>query len=141
MTVQYPFQWPIRVYYEDTDAGGVVFYANYLKFYERARTEALRALGYQQEQLRTEAKLLFVVSSVSLNYKRPAKLDDELTVYVGIAKIARTYLIFQQQIWCDGQLLSEAEVKVAAVNDQLKPVAIPNEMRTALAHQLSLVPV
>ncbi|OPX54677.1 acyl-CoA thioester hydrolase [Oceanospirillum multiglobuliferum] len=133
MNQRYPFQWPVRVYYEDTDAGGVVFYANYLKFYERARTEALRSLGFQQEQLRTEAKLLFVVSSINVSYKRPAKLDDELTVLVRIEKIARTYLVFQQQIFCDDKLLSEAEVKVAAVSEQqMKPLAIPVEMRSAL---------
>lgn len=127
----YPFSWPVRVYYEDTDTGGVVYYANYLKFYERARTEALRHIGFQQEALKNEDNLLFVVSSVQADYKRPAVLDDELTVFVRIAKMARTYLVFEQKIVkeIDGKetLLNAATVKVACVQgDSYRPKALPD---------------
>lgn len=136
----YPFSWPVRVYYEDTDTGGVVYYANYLKFYERARTEALRHIGFQQEVLKNEDNLLFVVSSVQADYKRPAVLDDELTVFVRIAKMARTYLVFEQKIVkeTDGKeiLLNTAVVKVACVQgDTYRPKALPeavSERFTAL---------
>ena len=126
----YPFSWPVRVYYEDTDTGGVVYYANYLKFYERARTEALRHIGFQQEALKNNDNLLFVVSSVQVDYKRPAVLDDELTVFVRIAKMARTYLVFEQKIVkeTDGKeiLLNFATVKVACVQgDSYRPQALP----------------
>lgn len=134
----YPFSWPVRVYYEDTDTGGVVYYANYLKFYERARTEALRHIGFSQEQLKQDANLLFVVSSVQANYKRPAVLDDELTVFVRIAKMARTYLVFEQKIVSNnaetGVLLNTASVKVACVQgDSYRPKALPS----GLAEKLS----
>lgn len=127
---EYPFSWPVRVYYEDTDTGGVVYYANYLKFYERARTEALRYVGFQQEALKNNDNLLFVVSSVQADYKRPAVLDDELTVFVRIAKMARTYLVFEQKIVkeTDGKeiLLNFATVKVACVQgDSYRPQALP----------------
>lgn len=125
----YPFSWPVRVYYEDTDTGGVVYYANYLKFYERARTEALRHIGFEQEALKNEDNLLFVVSSVQADYKRPAVLDDKLLVLVRIARIARSYLVFEQQVVKQseqGQLLNTAVVKVACVQgDTYRPTAIP----------------
>lgn len=134
----YPFSWPVRVYYEDTDTGGVVYYANYLKFYERARTEALRHVGFGQEVLKNEQNLLFVVSGIQADYKRPAVLDDELTVFVRIAKMARTYLIFEQKVvkQVEGKevLLNLASVKVACVQgDNYRPKALPE----ALAESLS----
>lgn len=134
MTVEFPFKWPVRVYYEDTDAGGVVYYANYLKFYERARTEAVRFLGFDQEKLRTESNTVFVVGNINVNYRRPAKLDDELIVYLKLDKIARSYIVFEQQIWCGEILLNIAEVKVACVSaDKMKPIVIPTFMREKLA--------
>ncbi len=134
MTVEFPFKWPVRVYYEDTDAGGVVYYANYLKFYERARTEAVRFIGIEQEKLRTESNTVFVVGNINVNYRRPAKLDDELIVHLRLDKIARSYIVFEQQIWCDEVLLNTAEVKVACVSaDKMRPIAIPTFMREKLA--------
>lgn len=133
MCKEFSFKWPVRVYYEDTDAGGVVYYANYLKFYERARTEAVRATGFSQEALKNEENIIFVVGNINVSYRRPARLDDELVVSLNITKMARSYLIFQQQITCDDLLLSTAEVKVACVNaDTMKPCQIPAQMREKL---------
>ena len=81
------FNWPVRVYYEDTDAEGVVYYANYLKFYERSRTEWLRSLGISQEILKNRHNIIFVVKNVSIDYRRPALLDDELTVTAEVAQL------------------------------------------------------
>ena len=133
MCKEFSFKWPVRVYYEDTDAGGVVYYANYLKFYERARTEAVRATGFSQETLKNEENIIFVVGNINVSYRRPARLDDELVVSLNITKMARSYLIFQQQITCDDLLLNTAEVKVACVNaDTMKPCQIPAQMREKL---------
>ncbi|WP_051206193.1 tol-pal system-associated acyl-CoA thioesterase [Oceanospirillum maris] len=134
----YPFTWPIRVYYEDTDTGGVVYYANYLKFYERARTEALRSIGFHQEQLKNESNLLFVVSSVQADYKRPAVLDDALTVGLRIVKMARTYLVFEQEILKKDEgaeiLLNLARIKVACVQgDTYRPKALPESLVSKLS--------
>src|SRR4051794_21332991 len=91
------YTWPIRVYYEDTDAGGIVFYANYLKFFERARTEWLRSLGIEQRALREETGGIFVVGETTVRYHRPARLDDELLVTARIQESGRASLIIAQQ--------------------------------------------
>ena len=91
------FQWPVRVYWEDTDAGGIVFYANYLKFFERSRTEWLRSLGIEQQRLRESTGGLFVVTETRLRYHRPARLDDELTVTASLIEKGRASLIIQQK--------------------------------------------
>ncbi|SFC11582.1 acyl-CoA thioester hydrolase [Polaromonas sp. OV174] len=91
------FQWPIRIYWEDTDAGGIVFYANYLKFFERARTEWLRSLGLEQQQLKNSSGGMFVVSETSIRYHRPARLDDQLTVTASLMEIGRASMIIKQQ--------------------------------------------
>lgn len=124
-----------RVYYEDTDAGGVVYYVNYLKFMERARTEHLRALGFVQSQLAAE-NLLFVVHSAEARYHAPARLDDELTVTAEITELNRASLRFKQQVWrvTDTTLLCEGQFMVACVRaDNFRPRAIPPALRTALA--------
>ena len=113
--MQTPFQFPIRIYWEDTDAGGIVFYANYLKFFERARTEGLRALGIEQQALKTEVGGMFVVSETSLKYHRPAQLDDLLTVTAELAQAGRATLTLRQQAWVNAlrqylQLLAGAAV-------------------------------
>ncbi len=92
------FVWPVRVYYEDTDAGGVVYYANYLRFMERARTEWLRALGFEQDQVVEQRGLLFVVRSASLEYRSPARFNDKLEVRSHIAEHTRTSLNFEQVV-------------------------------------------
>lgn len=120
------FTWPIRVYYEDTDAGGIVFYANYLKFFERARTEWLRAVGIGQEQLKREAGLMFVVASTHADYHAPARLDDELKLTLSIEKVGRASVLFNQQAWRGEQLLTSAVVRVGCVDAvELRPRSLP----------------
>ncbi|MDW5443232.1 tol-pal system-associated acyl-CoA thioesterase [Polaromonas sp. SM01] len=98
------FQWPLRIYWEDTDAGGIVFYANYLKFFERARTEWLRSLGIAQQQLRETTGGIFVVTDTTLRYHRPARLDDELIVTAGLIEKGRASLIIGQQALLKSEL-------------------------------------
>ena len=127
----------LRIYWEDTDAGGVVFYANYLKFLERARTEWLRRFGIGQEDLRQQHGLLFVVSGVQLSYRAPARLDDWLDVSVQVAEAGRASLVIDQQVrWGDasGPLLCEGRVRVGCVNAQrFRPARIPAELLTLIA--------
>jgi acyl-CoA thioester hydrolase len=123
------FSWSVRVYYEDTDAGGIVFYANYLKFFERARTECLRALGINQLQMTEKYRTIFVVKATSVEYHAPARLDDELRVTVLVKEKSRASITFLQEAWCVDRLLSRAEVKVCCVDlDAWKAVAIPPEV-------------
>ncbi|MFV2005702.1 MAG: tol-pal system-associated acyl-CoA thioesterase [Gammaproteobacteria bacterium] len=122
------FSWPIRVYYEDTDSGGVVYYANYLKFMERARTELLRSIGYQQNQLQQEQGIIFAVHSANIQYKKPARFNDELNVITSITSLGKASIRFKQSIYlqsahhADGSdetisgLLSEADIKIACLN-------------------------
>lgn len=128
------FIWPVRVYYEDTDAGGVVYYANYLKFLERARTEWLRGLGFEQDQLRDEHGLLFAVSRLQLSYNRPARFNDELTVSVRINRLGKASLDLEQAVLnARGELLCSGEVRIACVDANLfKPKAIPNFIRQGI---------
>jgi len=130
-----PFAHRCRVYYEDTDAGGVVYYVNYLKFMERARTERLRHLGFSQSQL-AEDNLLFVVHSSEARYHAPARLDDQLRVTAQVLELNRASLRFVQQVWRenDETLLCEGQFLVAAVRaDTFKPRAIPPQLRDAFA--------
>lgn len=119
------FNWDIRVYYEDTDAGGIVYYANYLKFFERARTEWLRHLGVNQHALHQEDGVLFVVKSVTSEYHAPAKLDDVIKLTLSIQKLGRASVFFKQQAWCGERLLNVAEVKIACVDASMRPCAVP----------------
>ncbi len=123
------FNWPIRVYYEDTDAGGVVFYANYLKFFERARTEMLRDLGFEQDQLIQIQKLIFVVRSVKVDYLKPAKFNDLINVNSVVIEKKKTSLIFKQSILREDLLLCDAEIRIACLDAQtMKPKPIPTEI-------------
>ncbi len=127
------FSWPVRVYYEDTDTGGVVYYANYLKFFERARTEWLRRFGLNQDKLAQEEGLIFVVRRALLDFVRPARLDDMLEVTVEPLKIARVYVDLAQEARCGTRVLARAEVRVACLNRRsFKPAAIPQVLRGAL---------
>lgn len=112
------FVWPIRVYYEDTDSGGVVYYANYLKFMERARTEWLRARGFEQDALLRDRRLLFAVRRLEVDYHRPARFNDRLEVVSQVACAGRASLIFAQTIRRAGstEILCRAQVKVACIN-------------------------
>lgn len=131
------FRWPVRVYYEDTDGGGVVYHANYLKFMERARTEWLRYLGFEQTELRQQLGVLFVVRGLSMQYKRPANFNDELVVETRLRKMGRSLLEFEQIISRnDGQKtehLTKAVIEVVCVEaGQFKPAAIPNSIRNVI---------
>jgi acyl-CoA thioester hydrolase len=106
----------VRVYWEDTDAGGVVFYANYLKFFERARTEWLRAQGYGQEQLRNDTGAIFIVTDTALRYLRPARLDDLLDVTVQVTQTGRASMTLAQQAWRGAELLTEGTIRIACVD-------------------------
>jgi acyl-CoA thioester hydrolase len=127
------FRWRVRVYFEDTDAAGIVYYANYLKFFERCRTEWLRALGIEQHLLAQREQLQFVVVSLKTEFLRPARLDDCIDVTARIGKQARSYVIFEQHARRGDELLAAAEVKVACVNSQtLRPTALPDLLKRAL---------
>lgn len=125
------FQLPVRVYIEDTDAGGIVYYVNYLKFVERSRTELLRSLGYGKTAILEEG-LLLVVHSLEAKYLAPARLDDALIVSTVVSKIARSYIIFEQEVRKDGEVLCKATAKVACVNDTMKPTALPKYIRESI---------
>ncbi len=119
------YRLPVRVYIEDTDAGGIVYYVNYLKFMERARTEWFRDRGHEKPALFGD-DLMFVVHSVSIDYRRPARLDDCLVATARVTRAARTYFVMEQTVVRDDELLCSAEVKVACVTrGQMKPAAIP----------------
>lgn len=130
------FTWPIRVYYEDTDAGGVVYYANYLRFLERARTEWFRALGFNQRELAAQIGCIFVVSSVTIDYRRPARLDDLLHVGVEIVKLGRSSVIFRQECRAAPPAeiaYADAQVCVVCVDAvSFKPRALPHSILAAL---------
>ncbi len=128
------FHWPVRVYYEDTDAGGVVFYANYLKFFERARTEWLRALGFGQHEMARDHGCVFVVRHVDIDYRSPAKLDDALVLKSTITRIGGASLSFRQQAWRDELMLAESSITVVCVSLQtLRPMPMPEPVARALA--------
>jgi len=116
------FSWPTRVYWEDTDAGGVVYHARYVAFMERARTEWMRALGYGQERTRQDHGLVFAVRSMRIDFLKPARLDDALAVAVVLRQCRRASMVFEQRIVRDDELLLTAEVRIAALDaDTFRP--------------------
>lgn len=128
-----PFRHATRVYWEDTDAGGIVYYANYLKYFERARTEWLRAIGVDQRALRERDGAIFVVSEAALRYHRPARLDDLLQVTVAVREAARASLTLEQRALRGTELLAEGEVRIACVD---APTLRPRRIPPGLLHQL-----
>ena len=127
--MQTNFSWPVRVYYEDTDAGGIVFYANYLKFFERARTEWLRAVGVNQQKMIQEYQCMFVVKASAVEYHAPAKLDDELNITVVVERLGRASVQFVQEAWCGDRLLASGQIKVGCVGaTSIRPMAIPDHV-------------
>ncbi len=129
------FSWPVRVYWEDTDAGGVVYYANYLKFMERARSEWLRAFGFEQDVLRDEAGVVFVVRRVEIDYRSPARFNDALDVSVGLHEAGRASLVVRQELMRGSACLAEAVVTLACVDAvNFKPVKMPATILQALTH-------
>ena len=134
------FSWPIRVYYEDTDSGGVVYYANYLKFMERARTEWLRKLGFEQDELARQQELIFMVRSAKLDYHRPARFNDLLEVHSAVTDVRRVSLSFEQHVRkaatakTEGdELLCRGHIQIACLAaTTLRPKPIPTALLTQL---------
>ena len=130
------FSWPIRVYYEDTDSGGVVFHSNYLNFLERCRTEFLRHLGFEQDQLSKDNNMIFVVRSIKIDFHKPARFNELLEVTAEVSQIKKASLLFEQKIIrpSDQQLLCQASVLIACLTaDGFKPRALPDGFREAIS--------
>jgi acyl-CoA thioester hydrolase len=128
-----PFRHAVRVYWEDTDAGGVVFYANYLKFFERARTEWLRHLGVAQQALREATGAIFIVTDTQLRYHAPARLDDMLSVTVALRRRGTASLTIAQHAWRADTLIAEGEIRIGCVDGgTFRPRRIPNEVSSLL---------
>lgn len=127
------FSIPVRVYYEDTDAGGVVYYANYLKFFERCRSEWMRFAGHDQSQLASDAGIGFVARKVSCEYLKPARLDDQLSIGLEVEKLTRVRVIFRQHARCGDEELVTGTVEIACVNmATMKPAPIPEFLHCKL---------
>lgn len=130
------FSLPIRVYIEDTDAGGIVYYANYLKYMERARTEALRAAGVELEVWQRVERRIFVVRHVTMDYLKPACLDDQIVAHVRLDTLRRASMVCEQRVTRDDQALVTARVQLACVNvDTLVPAGIPAALREAMIRE------
>jgi len=124
------YSFPVRVYFENTDAGGVVYHSEYLKFLERARTEWLRHLGYDHQALARDHRVLFVVTSLAVDFARPARLDDSLLVSVRLESLGKVRCVFAQEIRRDDEVLVKAKVTVASVTgENMKPAEIPEGLR------------
>ena len=133
-TAALSFSHPVRIYWEDTDAGGVVFYANYLKFFERARTEWLRTLGVGQQQMRQERGLVLVVTDTQVRYRQPARLDEELTITVALGAAARATLTLTQAALRGATLLADSRITLACVEaSTFRPKRLPQPILDALA--------
>lgn len=134
MTATSPFAHTLRIYWEDTDAGGVVFYANYLKFFERARTEWLRSLGFAQEALRAQTGAIFIVSQTTVRYLRPARLDDLLTVTVDVQHAGQASMTVAQVAWRGDERLAEGDIRIGCVDAQtFRPRRIPEPLLEVMA--------
>ncbi|MGH8311424.1 MAG: tol-pal system-associated acyl-CoA thioesterase [Steroidobacteraceae bacterium] len=127
------FSWPARVYWEDTDGGGIVYYANYLRYLERARTEWLRSLGFSQAMLAQDSGIVFTVVSLNVEYRRPARLDDELRITCAPRTEGAASVHFAQRVLRGDEVLIEADVRVACVDARtLKPKRIPDFVANAV---------
>jgi acyl-CoA thioester hydrolase len=135
MTIQ-KFIWPIRIYYEDTDAGGIVFYANYLKFFERARTEMLRAMGYEQDRLMINPGIVFAVRSVQIDYLKSAKFNEQIEVSAEVILTKRASLTFEQLITRDDDILCTSITRIACLDaNTLRPKEIPKILQELLKNE------
>lgn len=121
-----------RIYYEDTDAGGVVFYANYLKFAERGRTELLRAAGFENRELFEREGLLFVVRRLNADYLKPARLDDLLTVKTSVKAVNNASFEMKQAIFCHDCLLFSMDITLVCINSDARPVRVPESLKASL---------
>ncbi len=130
------FIWPVRVYYEDTDAGGVVYYANYLKYFERARTEMLRDMGYEQDELIANEGIIFVVRSVQVDYLSPARFNEQLQVSATVSMAKKVSLTFEQVITRGEDVLCKGSIRIACLDAQtLRPKAIFETLFKAILEQ------
>jgi len=128
--------WPIRIYYEDTDSGGVVFHSNYLKFMERARTEWLRDFEIDQKALKNNLNLMFVVHEIDIKFIRPAVFNDEIEVQTKLEKLGSVKIELEQKIFRSSEILIESRVVVASVNSiSMKPMRIPNEIKLLMENK------
>ena len=126
----FTYSFPVRVYFENTDAGGVVYHGEYLKFMERARTEWLRHLGYDHQALARDHKAIFVVSAIAVDFVKPARLDDNLAVSVRLESVARVRCVFEQEVRREDETLVKARVTVACLaTDSFKPAEIPAALK------------
>ena len=137
------FRWPQRVYYEDTDTGGVVYYANYLKFFERARSEWLRSAGIAQQVLTEQEHVMFVVKNAAIDYHLPAKLDDQLEISVRVEKLGKASVNFYQEAWRQTEdardLLCHGRIRVGCVHTgSLRPISIPSAVLEKIDHLSAL---
>jgi tol-pal system-associated acyl-CoA thioesterase len=124
------YSFPVRVYFENTDAGGVVYHGEYLKFLERARTEWLRHLGYEHQALARDHRTLFVVTALAIDFVKPARLDESLAVSVRLESLGKVRCVFVQEVRRDDEVLVKAKVTVASVNSEnMKPIEIPEGLR------------
>tara|TARA_B100001564_G_scaffold354838_1_gene366103 strand:- start:260 stop:658 length:399 start_codon:yes stop_codon:yes gene_type:complete len=123
------FKYKVKVFYEDTDAGGVVYYANYLKFFERARTEAIAEIGLSNKKLLDEFGVLIIVKSCNIDYKKPAKLEDKLEIKSIISSISNSSFKMTQKVFRDDDLLTSSEIHLVIVDKKGKPSRIPDELR------------
>jgi acyl-CoA thioester hydrolase len=127
------FSFPVRIYFEDTDSGGVVYHSNYLKFMERARTEWLRSVGIDQHHLKYHAHIMFVVHRIDIQYKLPARFNDDLVVKSELLEIGSSKIEFRQMIYRDEEMLIDANVDIACINsEKFKPVRIPSTVKQTM---------
>ena len=126
-------QFPVRVYYEDTDLAGIVYYANYLKFIERGRSEWVRSIGINQDHMKQDAGLIFVVRRVEADYLTPARYDDELIVETEVMQVGRTFVEVNQKVVRGSDICFAAVVKIVLINDAGRPARIPAELRPKLS--------
>jgi len=132
------FRWPIRVYYENTDAGGVVYHSEYLKFYERARTEWLRSLGFEQPELRARDGVIFVVRGMQIKYLQPARFNEQLEVHSRLTELGRSRFVFEQSLLRGEEVLNQATVEVVCVAESgFRPAALPANIRQQFEKVLS----
>ena len=126
------FIYTVKVYYEDTDSGGVVYYANYLKFLERARSEAINLLGFKNKDLIKKNGIFIIVKSCNIDYKKSAVLEDKLVVKSLIKSVSKTSFYMKQNIYRDEKIITEAEIRLVSVNKKGKPVKIPEKLSKKL---------
>tara|TARA_B100000676_G_C17971451_1_gene783542 strand:- start:57 stop:455 length:399 start_codon:yes stop_codon:yes gene_type:complete len=126
------FNFIVKVYYEDTDAGGVVYYANYLKFLERARSEAIYSLGYTNSSIHKKFGVLLIVKSCNIDYKKPARFEDTLEITSEVISFTKTSILMKQVIFKDSEIISKAEIHLVSVDKNGKPSKIPEDLKKKL---------